>query len=151
MYIIVATLLALMFAGSIYFGMATKSDEDQGGAVEELVIFAKSYLKDSTNAETGRLLDCSGYTRKVFGNFDIKLSSSSVEQYEGAMRLDSSRFKAGDLVFFVTRGNQISHVGIGIDSLYFIHSPGRGKFVRIDSLTHNYWKPRIAGYGRMWY
>jgi cell wall-associated NlpC family hydrolase len=56
----------------------------------------------------------------------------------------------GDLVFFRTAGGRrgggrISHVGIYIANGQFIHSPSRGKTVRVDSLDESYWAKRFAG------
>ena len=56
--------------------------------------------------------------------------------------------KIGDLIFFNTSGNSISHVGIvesinNNGSINFIHS-STSKGVMISSLDENYWKTRFV-------
>jgi cell wall-associated NlpC family hydrolase len=61
--------------------------------------------------------------------------------------LETSEAQFGDLVFFITRGNGISHVGIYLGNNQFIHSPGKGRFVSIDSLNAGYYKNHLVGFG----
>ena len=60
--------------------------------------------------------------------------------------MKKSELKAGDLVFFKTRGRRvINHVGIFIGNGKFIHaSSGKGR-VRVDTLTDGYYSSRYAG------
>ena len=55
----------------------------------------------------------------------------------------------GDLVFFVTQGDEVSHVGIVIGGDRFVHAPNSRGVVRIDSLASGYWGDRVAGARRM--
>ena len=48
-------------------------------------------------------------------------------------------FIVSPVILSVTEGTEISHVGIYLYKGKFIHSPGKSKFVRIDSLCNNYW------------
>ena len=48
-------------------------------------------------------------------------------------------------LFFRIHGKRVSHVGIYLDNGLFIHSPSRGKRVRIDHLDASYWAKRFAG------
>lgn len=116
---------------------------------KQILGFADDFLGDSLHAEIGKMLDCSGFTRAVFGNYNIVLPASAAGQYNSCERLEHAKLNPADLVFFKTYSDNISHVGLCIDSLRFIHSPGIGKYVRIDSLTHNYWSRRFAGSGKV--
>jgi cell wall-associated NlpC family hydrolase len=91
--------------------------------------------------------DCSGYIKYVYSQFGYSLPHSSLEQYSISKRLTERKAKPGDLVFFITRGNNISHVGIYLGENSFIHAPSRGKQVRIDSLEKEYFKKHLAGFG----
>ena len=52
----------------------------------------------------------------------------------------------GDLVFFATRGSgKVSHVGIYIGDGQFIHAPSRGKTIRIESLSTEYFARNYVG------
>ncbi|MCK5553883.1 MAG: C40 family peptidase, partial [Deltaproteobacteria bacterium] len=45
----------------------------------------------------------------------------------------------------ISRGRKVSHVGIYTCDDKFIHAPGRGKRVRIDSLSNRYFRRRYVG------
>jgi cell wall-associated NlpC family hydrolase len=73
------------------------------------------------------------------------LPTNSASQFASGEHVDKSGLKMGDLVFFKTRGKRVSHVGIYLDNGLFIHSPSRGKRVRIDHLDESYWAKHFAG------
>jgi murein DD-endopeptidase len=72
-------------------------------------------------------------------NFGINIPVTSKEQMAVSRRLDKDELGKGDLFFFNTEGNKISHVGIYLCDNKFIHSPGKNNNVRIDSLNYGYW------------
>ena len=75
----------------------------------------------------------------------LDLPTNSTGQFEAGSQVDRDALKMGDLVFFRTQGRRVSHVGIYLDNGLFIHSPSRGKRVRIDHLAGSYWAKRFAG------
>jgi cell wall-associated NlpC family hydrolase len=91
--------------------------------------------------------DCSGYVSYVYGNAGFTLPRSSYDQYKQSRHLKANKAQPGDLVFFVTRGKKISHVGIYLGNNQFIHAPGKGKSVSISSLDEIYYKKHLAGFG----
>ncbi|MCB1639463.1 MAG: C40 family peptidase, partial [Thiothrix sp.] len=54
----------------------------------------------------------------------------------------------GDLVFFRTRGNSVSHVGIYLGDGKFVHAPRAGRKITTDNIT-GYWKERLVSFGRI--
>ena len=91
--------------------------------------------------------DCSGYVKFVYESFGFNLPHSSNEQYKKSRHLKAREAEPGDLVFFVTSGNSISHVGIYLGNNLFIHSPSSGKTVAIDSIDAAYYKKHLVGFG----
>jgi cell wall-associated NlpC family hydrolase len=79
----------------------------------------------------------------------LELPTNSASQFLAGLKVNREEMKPGDLVFFRTAGKRgqgrISHVGIYIANGQFIHSPSRGKTVRVDSLQESYWAQRFAG------
>jgi cell wall-associated NlpC family hydrolase len=116
-----------------------------------LIEKAKQYI--GVNYKYGQAnedgFDCSGYVKYVYGQFGYALPHSSYEQYNLSKRLKQKNAKPGDLVFFITRGSHVSHVGIYMGDNTFIHSPSRGKQVRIDSLDSAYFKRHLVGFGTL--
>lgn len=91
--------------------------------------------------------DCSGYVKYVYENFGYSLPRSSLDQYKQSRHVKAKEARPGDLVFFVTRGKKISHVGIYLGNNQFIHSPSKGKSVSISNLDEIYYKNHLAGFG----
>jgi cell wall-associated NlpC family hydrolase len=116
---------------------------------EELVKTASSYLGvpylwGGTSAETG--FDCSGLTMTVYQLNGLDLPRSSREQFADGTAVVLDDLQKGDLVFFATSGNdRVSHVGIYVGAGKFIHAPGRGKTIRRESLTGDYYRKRFLG------
>lgn len=91
--------------------------------------------------------DCSGFVKFIFRYFGLELPHSSYSLYKISKPLETSSAQSGDLVFFITRGKRVSHVGIYLGNNQFIHSPGRGRTVSIDSLNAHYYKRHLVGFG----
>ena len=91
--------------------------------------------------------DCSGFVKYIFEKFDFSLPHNSRDQYHKAKQIKNEEAKPGDLVFFITLGKQISHVGIYLGDHMFIHAPSKGKKVSISSLDEVYYKKRLVGFG----
>ncbi|MCO7126985.1 NlpC/P60 family protein [Sporolactobacillus shoreicorticis] len=92
--------------------------------------------------------DCSGFTKKVFGKLGIDLPHSSVQQARFGTRVSKSNLKPGDLVFFNTSGEGISHVGIYVGGGWMISSENKKTGVRETQIfgagPASYWEPRFV-------
>jgi cell wall-associated NlpC family hydrolase len=103
-----------------------------------------AYVRGGRDLSSG--FDCSGFVRYVFQQaLGESLPSNSVSQFEEGEHVAKDGLKMGDLVFFKIHGQRVSHVGIYLDNGLFIHSPSRGKRVRIDHLDETYWAKHFAG------
>ncbi len=127
---------------------AAKKGYDASGLREDLVKTARSfvgvpYLWGGTDGEQG--FDCSGLTMTVYQLNGFNLPRTSLEQAERGSEVVRERLTKGDLVFFQTGREKISHVGIYIGDNLFIHAPGRGKKIRTDSLTARYFRECFVG------
>jgi len=102
------------------------------------------YRRGGREPQTG--FDCSGFVQYVFAHsLGIDLPDTSISQFLAGTKVARSELQTGDLVFFHTRGKNVSHVGIYLDNGRFIHSPSTGKRVRVDELSDNYWARRYVG------
>ncbi len=112
---------------------------------------ANSYLgvRYRYGAASRSATDCSGFTTQVFRSQGVKLPRTSREQSTRGQKVSKGELKAGDLVFFNTRGSRISHVGIYQGGGKFIHaSSGKGR-VMVSSLNEGYYQRRFAGARRV--
>lgn len=115
---------------------------------EELVRSARSflgvpYLWGGTSADTG--FDCSGLTMTVYQLNGFDLPRTSREQFMTGNPVDRSSLEKGDLIFFAKQEGKVSHVGIYAGGGQFIHAAGKGKRIRMDSLSHNYFRRMFLG------
>jgi len=102
------------------------------------------YRWGGTSPQRG--FDCSGLSMVVYRLNGLNLPRSSQEQWAAGIPVDRRQLSKADLVFFQTdRGRKVSHVGIYLGRGRFIHAPGRGKTIRIDSLSDIYFRRRYVG------
>lgn len=131
------------------FAIARGETEGDQYVREEITRTARSflgvpYLWGGSSASEG--FDCSGFTMAVYQYNGLMLYRSSREQSEMGVPVGKGDLEKGDLVFFHTdNSGKVSHVGIYIGSGRFIHVPGRGKKIGIDSLDSSYYSKHYAG------
>ena len=87
--------------------------------------------------------DCSGFTAYVFGKLGVQLPHSSREQAKLGRKVDKADLRPGDLVFFNTSGQAISHVGIYVGNGLFAHSSSN-KGVVLTKLNDPYYAKRYV-------
>lgn len=119
------------------------------GAIQNLVNYAVSYegvsyIRGGANPERG--FDCSGFVRYVFGRAEgVALPHSAKALSQIGSRIKMAEMLPGDLVFFRTLRNRISHVGIYLGNDQFIHaSSTRTGSVMISNLKDRYWTKRFT-------
>jgi cell wall-associated NlpC family hydrolase len=93
--------------------------------------------------------DCSGFIRYVFGAHQIDVPRTVSEQYVASDHIDLSDIQPGDLLFFATTAPGPSHVAMVTTGHQFVHAPGAGGVVRIESLDAAYWRDRFLGARRV--
>jgi cell wall-associated NlpC family hydrolase len=100
--------------------------------------------------------DCSGFTMYVFKQFGYSLPHSATSQWQSSgTYVERSDLQPGDLVMFCdpsrSGGKACSHVGIYIGNDQFVHaaSGSSGKYVRVDSLSSDYYNRYYKGAKRV--
>lgn len=94
--------------------------------------------------------DCSGlalYSHHING---LSIPRSTSDQFKLGKHINRTELNAGDLLFFRTMGQSVSHVGIYIENDIFIHAPNSRKNVEIETLDNPYYKRRYLGARRYW-
>jgi cell wall-associated NlpC family hydrolase len=98
---------------------------------------------------TNECIDCSGFTQIVLRDvYQLSLPRTSQEQFAICEKVELEDLREGDLVFFNTTGNDVSHVGIYLLNNKFVHAATSGG-VMISDLNEKYWQPKFRGAGRM--
>ncbi len=93
-------------------------------------------------------IDCSGLLYTSFQKFDISLPRTSRDMAQTGYKVDKEEAQKGDLIFFITNGKSISHVGLITEvkdngEIKFIHS-STSRGVMISSLNETYFRQRFA-------
>lgn len=91
--------------------------------------------------------DCSGFVKTVFESAGISLPRTAAEQYSCSKIIEECNLEPGDLVFFGDK-SRITHVGIYVGNIQFIHASSSVGIVR-QSLNDLYLRQRLAGFGRV--
>jgi len=147
-------------AGSIEAGELDALGEDRG-SVAAIVPIPLSRWKDSGERElfvkmvksyegvpyklggnSMRGIDCSAFTKKVYGVFNIDLPRTAREQLQQGKRVGRDNLDTGDLVFFQTRRNRI-HVGIFLGGSEFFHLSSRNRAGKVDKIDSSYFSTRF--------
>jgi len=127
-----------------------------GGRMEQMndvALYALSladtpYRYGGTSRDNG--FDCSGFVQYVYLNtLKIKLPRTSTEMSRLGEPLNAAQLRPGDLVFFNTRRQPFSHVGIYVGEQRFVHSPSSGKAIMMASMDEKYWRSRYNGARRV--
>lgn len=118
---------------------------------EKVVALAESYIGTPYRwgGSTPAGFDCSGLVQHVYGEVGLDLPRNSADQARTGRKADLRELEPGDLIFFRIDRNVISHVGIHVGGGEFVHAPGTGKSVRLDSLESEWWRRRVMGVRRL--
>lgn len=101
--------------------------------------------------EKGVGTDCSGMVMKVYEEVaGCRLPRNSAKQAEFCSPLSSDEVTVGDLVFFATGKDpgRVSHVGIMLDDVRFVHASS-SKGVVVSDVTSPYYTRTFIMYGRV--
>ena len=94
--------------------------------------------------------DCSGLVFYAHRNLGLEVPRTSRDQAEQATRIKPRKLRRGDLVFFKIDSRRVNHVGIYVGKHRFVHAPGAGKPVTIDSLDDEFYADAFTSAGRYW-
>lgn len=92
--------------------------------------------------------DCSGLVYYSFRNAGARVPRTSVEQFHAARPVPLVDARPGDLVFFRLE-DKVSHVGIYLGHLQFVHAPSHGGSVAVESLENRYYERHLVGARRL--
>lgn len=129
---------------------ALKGNKTQKAIVSEAMTWLGTpyaYAK----SEKGKGTDCSGMVMKVYETvMGCKLPRNSAHQAEFCEVLSEKEVELGDLVFFATGKDEdrISHVGIMIDKVNFVHASA-SKGVVVSKVNSPYYIRTFKMYGRI--
>lgn len=121
-------------------------DEELHPSVQLATTWLGTKYRYGGNDKAG--VDCSGLVCSVWQELGKKLPRTTAEQIKIGIPVPIDKLQSGDLLFFNTSGEGVSHVGIYAANGLFIHtSTQRG--VEWRSLSHPYYARRYLGARRV--
>jgi cell wall-associated NlpC family hydrolase len=94
--------------------------------------------------------DCSGLVFYAHRALGLTVPRTSRDQADAAESVKPRKLRRGDLVFFKIGSSRVNHVGIYIGKHRFVHAPGAGKPVTVNSLDDDYYAEAFSSAGRFW-
>jgi murein DD-endopeptidase len=94
--------------------------------------------------------DCSGLVFYAHRRLGLDVPRTSRDQADAADSVKPRKLRRGDLVFFRIGSSRVNHVGIYIGKHRFVHAPGAGKPVTVNSLDDEYYSEKFVSAGRFW-
>lgn len=111
--------------------------------LQALALLGTPYRWGGNSTEAG--FDCSGLVKHVIEQaLGLVLPRSAIAMSHLGAQVERPRLQPGDLLFFVTRRQDVSHVGIYVGEGRFVHANRSGGEVRLSSLEDKYWASRLA-------
>jgi cell wall-associated NlpC family hydrolase len=134
----------LLITLSLLSGCATTPEIKPSSQISPATNLALSlqgtpYRYGKASPEEG--FDCSGFVKYVYQKQGINLPRTVKDMASYLPEIPKDDIVSGDLVFFNTDEQSLSHVGIYINNNKFIHAPSQktGK-VLVSSLNNQYWQ-----------
>ena len=95
--------------------------------------------------------DCSGFTNFVFQKANVQVGRSSRDQFATCRKLEKEEVTKGDLVFFNSGSDEVTHVGIIIsekgEPLKMIHASTSKGVIISEIESSEYWMKKLHGFG----
>ncbi len=95
--------------------------------------------------------DCSGFTCFVLQKANVQVGRSSRDQFATCRKLEKDEVTKGDLVFFNSGSDEVTHVGIIIsekgEPLKMIHASTSKGVIISEIESSEYWMKKLHGFG----
>lgn len=89
--------------------------------------------------------DCSSFVKTLYKEVGINLPRVSKQQSNIGKKIPLEKLQPGDLIFFNTLGDYVSHVGIYIGNNKFIHASSKAKKTVVSEFSGYYRKKAVFG------
>ena len=95
--------------------------------------------------------DCSGFTCFVFQKANVQVGRSSRDQFATCRKIEKEEVTKGDLVFFNSGADEVTHVGIIVSEkgapLKMIHASTSKGVIISEIENSDYWMKKLHGFG----
>ncbi|CAM3424337.1 C40 family peptidase [Pseudostreptobacillus hongkongensis] len=89
--------------------------------------------------------DCSSFVKALYKEVGINLPRVSRDQSKIGQKISLNNLETGDLIFFHTLGNYVSHVGIYIGNNKFMHASSKAGKTIVSDFSGYYREKAVFG------
>ncbi len=108
----------------------------------------RKYRYGGSSPSTG--FDCSGLIWWAYRANGVSIPRVSSGQASLGRKVPLAKAQPGDILVFRTgQSSGGLHTGLYVGGNRFVHSPSSGKRVRVDTLSAQYWRPRLIAIRRV--
>ena len=146
--LLLAAACALLLTGCGTMQVSTPDPSPKGGTIVNTARtqLGKSYRYGGASPRQG--FDCSGLVYWAYQTNGIKVPRNTQKQASAGYPVKRSQAAPGDILVFRT-GIMSLHTGLYAGNNTFIHSPSRGKRVRMESMDAAYWRKKLVAVRRV--
>jgi cell wall-associated NlpC family hydrolase len=123
------------------------SEATSGSAASHALAMVGKPYRPAGSTPAG--FDCSGLVQYSYAKVGVRVPRDTQALLKVSSPVDAGGLRRGDLLFFDSDGNKLSHVGIYVGARRFVHAPSKGGKVRTDSLDAGYWRKHFVGARRL--
>ncbi len=142
---------SVIASGSSEAEVSGSSDQATHTVRAQLVAAARNFLglPYRWGGMSKRGVDCSGMVKMLFAKLRINLPRSSREQIQSGEEVTKDDLKVGDLVFFASRGQTPTHVGVYVGNNQLLHAGSKARQVIISDLNQPWFNKRFLAARRV--
>lgn len=107
-------------------------------------LLGKNYLYGASINDLNNF-DCSSFVKRIYKEAGLSLPRTSKEQSQVGKKINRNSLEIGDLVFFNTLGNGVSHVGMYIGNNKFVHASSKADKIIVSNLSGYYLEKFMFG------
>ena len=130
-------------------GGGVAAEQNRGEALANIALGLRG-IRYRYGGSTRDGFDCSGLVFYAHRQLGLTVLRTSRDQAEQAEEVKPRKLQRGDLVFFRIGSRRVNHVGIYIGERRFVHAPGAGKPVTVNSLDDEFYEKNFESAGRFW-
>lgn len=107
-------------------------------------LLGKNYLWGAKVGDKNNF-DCSSFVKTLYSQIGKNLPRVSRDQSKIGEKISLNNLETGDLLFFHTLGNYVSHVGLYIGNNKFVHASSKSQKIIVSDLSGYYLEKFVFG------
>ncbi len=127
--------------------LSIRTASDDGALFDALLPWMGTPYKYGGSTKSG--VDCSAFVGAIYrSRYKVNLHRTANDIQKDVEFVDKKNLKQGDILFFTNSNGKVSHVGIYLKDVTFVHS-STSNGVSLSRFDTGYWSKRLYRCGRV--